>query len=296
MGLGLPIVKKVADSLSAHIKIESNPPEYSGTTISIIFNRYKLPESKATVEYPDKRQMASYQLEQFDINEHKFVPDRPLLLLIEDNHSMLKFLSKKLSNKYNVLCSLNGVEALKKLRDSLVVPDLILSDIMMDKMDGFAFAKIISEQTAFNHIPILFLSARSTPSDKLKGLRLGAIDLIQKPFSFEVLNQKIEAIIQTISKQKRAFLNSTVSNLKVFYNSEKQQAGQSIDQTCKLYNLTAREREIAELILRGSTYKTIGRTLFIAEKTVSKHAENIFRKTGASNKIELINKISSAGA
>ena len=294
MGLGLPIVKKVADSLGAQIKIESNPPKDTGTTINIIFKRYKLSESNASVEYPDKRQTLGYQLEQFEVNEHAFVPGRPLLLLIEDNHSMLQFLSKKLSNNYNVLCCLNGVEALKKLHDSLVVPDLILCDIMMDKMDGFAFAKIISDQPAFNHIPILFLSARSTPSDKLKGLRLGAIDLIQKPFSFQVLNQKIEAIIQTISKQKRALLDSTVSKLEVSYKEEKQQVGQSINQTCKLYNLTAREIEIVELILRGSTYKTIGKTLFISEKTVSKHAENIFRKTGASNKIELINKVSSS--
>ena len=62
------------------------------------------------------------------------------------------------------------------------MPNLILSDIMMDKMDGFAFAKVISEQDAYNHIPIIFLSAKSTLTDKLKGLRSGAIDLIQKPF------------------------------------------------------------------------------------------------------------------
>ncbi|MGN6803792.1 MAG: sensor histidine kinase, partial [Ginsengibacter sp.] len=72
MGLGLPIVKKVADSLGAQIKIESNPPKDTGTTISVIFKRYKLPESNAPVEYPDKRQTLGYQLEQFEVNERAF--------------------------------------------------------------------------------------------------------------------------------------------------------------------------------------------------------------------------------
>ncbi len=293
MGLGLPIVKKVADGLGAQIQIASNPGKYTGTTISIIFNRHKLVGNNRSIEDPDKRHFLCYDLELYDINDSEYLPGKPSILLIEDNQSMLKFLSKRLRYKYNVVCSLNGVEALKKLHDSTVVPDLILCDIMMDKMDGFAFARAISEQDAFNHIPILFLSARSTSSDKLKGLRLGAIDLIQKPFSFEVLNQKIETIIQNISKQKRAIVNSTISNLRVFFNTETVHTESSINQTCKLYSLTTREIEIAELILKGSSYKNIGKRLFIAEKTVSKHAENIFRKTGATNKVELINKISS---
>lgn len=113
---------------------------------------------------------------------------------------MLHFLAKKLSDKYNIFCSLNGVEALKKLKDLPVILDLILSDIMMDKMDGFAFAKAIADQNEYNHVPIIFLTAKSTPTDKLKGLRLGAIDFIPKPFSFEELSQKIETFLGNIGK------------------------------------------------------------------------------------------------
>jgi signal transduction histidine kinase/DNA-binding NarL/FixJ family response regulator len=294
MGLGLPIVKKVVDGLGGQIQIDSNPDNFSGTTISIIFNSYSLPEKGVPVANRIEVEPLDYNIEHYDITDAQYLPNKLSLLLIEDNQAMLKFLSKRLRVKYNVFCTLNGVEALKKLHDLPVIPDLILSDIMMDKMDGFAFAKAISEQDAYNHIPVIFLSARSTPTDKLKGLRLGAIDLIQKPFSFEVLNQKIETVLENIRKQKRAILQASILNLKALDNPESFQLAEpssKFEQTCKLYRFTNRETEIVKSIVKGYTYKMIGEILFISEKTVAKHTENIFRKIGASNKIELINKL-----
>ncbi|MDE3184854.1 MAG: response regulator [Bacteroidota bacterium] len=294
MGLGLPIVKKVVDGLGGQIQIESHPEKAPGTKISIIFKRYKLEENKVPVVNPDQAQTLSYNFEPFDMTDTEYHPGKPSILLIEDNQSMLKFLSKKFRDKYNAFCTLNGAEALKKLHELTVIPDLILSDIMMDKMDGFAFAKAIAEQEAYNHIPIIFLSAKSTPSDKLKGLRSGAIDLIQKPFSFEVLSQKIETVLENIRKQKRALLNSSISHLKSLDNSETDQvdsASSRFDQTCNMYRFTNREKEIARSIVKGHTYKMIGETLFISEKTVAKHSENIFRKIGATNKVDLVNKL-----
>jgi DNA-binding NarL/FixJ family response regulator len=208
---------------------------------------------------------------------------------------MLNFLFKKLREKYNVYCALNGAEGIKKLRELPVVPDLILSDIMMDKMDGFSFAKIISEQTGYNHIPIVFLTAKSTSADRMKGLKLGAFDFVSKPFSFEELSQKIETILLNISKQQEAVLKSSISSLKtqkyiktenisVTYNSK-------FDQNCKLFMLTPREIEISRLIIKGNTYKEIAKELFISEKTVTKHIQNMFSKAGVSNKVEFINKL-----
>ena len=121
----------------------------------------------------------------------------------------------------------------------------------------------------------------STVTD-LEGFLLGAIDFIQKPFSFEMLKQKIDTILTNISKQKRAILNSSISNLKALNKLETVQEdtkSSKFEQTCKLYNLTTREREIIIFILKGITYKMIGKTLFIAEKTVAKHVENIFQKS-----------------
>ncbi len=298
MGLGLPIVKKVTDSLGANIHIESKPAEIPGTTVEITFEKYNAKEGDIKAQATSKTQSLIYSIENFDIIDTPYLQERQSILLIEDNKAMLHFLFKKLSIKYNIFCSINGAEALKKLESLPTLPDLILSDIMMDKMDGFAFVKAISEQDAYGHIPIIFLSAKSAPMDKLKGLRLGAIDFIQKPFSFEVLYQKIETVLNTIFKQKKAILDASLSNLKVLSGQETDTVlstmlPPSLDQKCKIYQLTNREIEIVKLILKGIQYKTIAKALFISEKTVSKHIQNIFEKVNVTNKVELLNKLQS---
>jgi DNA-binding NarL/FixJ family response regulator len=169
---------------------------------------------------------------------------------------------------------------------------------MMDKMDGFAFAKAIAEQNEYNHIPLIFLTAKSTPTDKLKGLRLGAIDFIPKPFSFEELNQKVETVLSNIDKQKKAILNLSIANLKSQNNlgaAEDAKLSPTFEQKCRLFNLTNREIEIAKLMIKGVTYKTIAKNLFIADRTVTTHIQNIFEKLGVSNKVEMINKLGNSG-
>lgn len=294
MGLGLSIVKKVTDCLGGHILIESNPEKMPGTKISVILERYHIkPEN--TVTKPSEISSPAYNVENVDVADTPFLPDRQSILLVEDNRTMLSFLLKKLSLKYNLFCSLNGAEALKKLPELPVLPNLILSDIMMDKMDGFRFAKVLDGLDDYNHIPIIFLSAKSTPADKLRGLRLGAIDFIQKPFSSQELIQKIESVLENMAKQKRAVLHSTISHLKILSNLEEASAStdasSAFDQNFKLYNLTCREIEIVKLVRQGFKYKAIAGTLFISERTVTKHVQNIFEKVGVSSKVELINKL-----
>ncbi len=295
MGLGLPIVKKVVDSLGGEIHIESNPTKTSGTLVSIVLNRHFLAENDTPVANSPESKLRILHIENFDIADSPYLHNRHSVLLIEDNKAMLHFLSKKLSGKYNVYCSLNGAEALKKIHDLPVIPDLILSDVMMDKMDGFAFAKAISEQNNYNHIPIIFLTAKSTPTDKLKGLRLGAIDFIPKPFSFEEISHKIETVLGNIGRQKKAILNLSIANLKNLNNlstaPEDAKPSPTVEQNCKLYNLTNRETEIVKLMIRGTKYKEIAKTLFISDRTVTTHIQHIFEKIGVTNKVEMINKL-----
>lgn len=296
MGLGLPIVKNVIETLGGRIMIKSNPAKEPGTKVVVVLRRHYL-----TPENPVSRSSGLpqplYLNEGFDIADTPLLANRPSILLVEDNKAMLQFIKKKLQQKYNIFNTLNGVEALKKLHELPVIPDLIISDIMMDKMDGYSFAKAVSEQIKYSHIPIIFLSARSAPTDKLKGLRLGAIDFIQKPFSSEELLQKIDSVLENISRQKRAVFNSAISHLKSSQSSEGIAPGaqgiSSFDKNCKLYNLTSREIDIIKLIRQGAKYKTIAEILFISDRTVTTHVQNIFEKVGVSNKVELLRKIDS---
>jgi DNA-binding NarL/FixJ family response regulator len=248
-----------------------------------------------SVQVVNEPALPYYRMPDIEIEDSAYSTAKRTILLIEDNKEMLQFLSKKLKNKYNVYSTLNGADAIKKLSGLPVVPDLILSDIMMDKMDGFSFVKAISGQDAYKHVPVIFLTAKSTATDRMKGLKHGAIDIVPKPFSFEELNQKIETILANISKQKMAILNTSISNLNQLKNFSPESSPvisqSNFDESSKLFNLTAREREIATLMVKGQTYKEIAKELFISEKTVTKHIQNMFGKAGVSNKVGLINKL-----
>jgi len=295
MGLGLPIVKKVVDSLAGEIVIESNPGNGPGTKVLIILTKHDLKAEDIPVQITKEASNPNYQFADYAIEDSAYLPERRSILLVEDNKAMLQFLCNKFRGKFNVYYALNGADALKKLHELPVIPDLILSDIMMDKMDGFSFAKAISEQTSYNHIPIVFLTAKSTPTDRLKGLKLGAIDFVSKPFSFEELNLKIETILLNISKQQTAILNSSISSLKTLksLNNENNTVNSDsrFDRNIRLLSLTNREIEIAKLIVKGKTYKEIASELFISEKTVTKHIQNMFEKATVSNKVGFINKL-----
>jgi DNA-binding NarL/FixJ family response regulator/anti-sigma regulatory factor (Ser/Thr protein kinase) len=295
MGLGLPIVKNVVDSLAGEIVVESNPGLVPGTKILIILTKHDLKAEEMPVQSAKEASNPNYQFADYAIEDTVYLPERHSILLVEDNKAMLQFLCNKFREKFNVYYALNGAEALRKLHELPVIPDLILSDIMMDKMDGFAFAQVISEQANYNHIPIIFLTAKSTPTDRLKGLKLGAIDFVSKPFSFEELNQKIETILLNISKQQTAIINSSILNLKTLkkLNTENPTViyDSKFDQNIRLLNLTNREIEIAKLIVMGKTYREIATELFISEKTVTKHIQNMFEKAVVSNKVGFINKL-----
>jgi signal transduction histidine kinase/DNA-binding NarL/FixJ family response regulator len=295
MGLGLPIVKKVVEGIGGTVSIESNLVKTRGTKVTIALPRYNPIEEDEPIKGTDRLNKLNYSFNYEEIKDSDYDAQKKAILLVEDNAAMVNFLFTKLRLSYNVFGAHNGSEALKKLFEMPVMPDLILSDVMMGKMDGYIFAKTLSEQDKYSHIPIIFLTAKSTHNDRLKGLRLGALDFISKPFSFEELSQKIETILDNIVKQQKAILNTSIAALKNGKNKGSDNIAQSslskFEQNCKLFHLTSREVEIARLILRGKTYKNIGKQLFISEKTVTKHIQNIFAKIDVCNKVELINKL-----
>jgi len=293
MGLGLPIVKKVIEDLNAEIIIESNPKKEPGTKISVILSKYEKSENEM-VPHNRIEKIILINNEEIKQDPDFDQPDRQTILVVEDNISMVNYLIKKLKEKYNIYAALNGHEALKKIKSSNLLPDLIISDVMMDKVDGYEFIKIISGYPSYNHIPLIFLSAKSATEDRLYGLSLGAIDFIQKPFKVNELLQKIESVLINAGKQKQAILTCAFNNLNKHENFRLKNSGDVFNQNCDFYKLTSREKEIVKLICDGNTYKAIGETLFISERTVTKHVQNIFEKLHVSNKIELINKLEAA--
>ncbi|RPD44040.1 response regulator [Paracnuella aquatica] len=290
MGLGLPIVKKVVDDLNGEVKLESDPKMGPGTTITVALKKHVLAIGEEVLAINQSKKPLA-PMPDVGIKENVYDATKPAILVVEDNTAMVNYLIKKLSECYNVFAALNGNDALKKIKTLPVLPDLIISDVMMDKVDGYTFVRILSNDPSYSHIPFIFLSAKSTRDDKLQGLRLGAIDFIQKPFSFQELAGKISSILAHAGKQKRAVLSSALNALAGPDNTRLRSTTDDFEKNCKLYHLTTREKDIAKLICEGYKYKEIGDTLFISERTVTKHVQNIFEKVDVSNKIELINRL-----
>ena len=239
----------------------------------------------------------SFSFENYQVEEPVFTDAKQTIILVEDNLELLSYLLKKLSKKYNVYASRNGAEALRKLKE-MPTPNLIISDIMMDQMDGFKLAKIISDTERYNHIPFLFITAKSTQKDKLAGLNMGALDVIQKPFSMTELQYKVEAVLTSHSRQRKALLTQLASHsVKIMSDGPEEilidgmeQKKIKFEHKCKLYNLTSQETEITKRLIEGITYKKIGEELYISEYTVKTHAQNIFKKVEVQNKLALIKR------
>ncbi len=119
------------------------------------------------------------------------------ILVVEDEHTLRRLLEYRLSKKYSVRTAANGEEAL--LRISEERPDLIISDIMMPKMDGFALLAALQDRKETSVIPFIFLTAKADEQSRLKGRRTGVDDYITKPFDIDQLLARVERLLARTS-------------------------------------------------------------------------------------------------
>ncbi len=110
---------------------------------------------------------------------------RYTLLLVEDSPDMLSFVSRQLSGNYQILTATNGEDALALLKEHSV--NLVISDIMMPKMDGLELCQRLKQEMEYSHIPVILLTAKTTLQAKIEGMKRGADAYIEKPFSVEYL-------------------------------------------------------------------------------------------------------------
>lgn len=214
------------------------------------------------------------------------------ILIVEDNEDMLNYMSSKLFWEYEVLTAKNGKQAIKELMDNLdSLPNLIITDVMMDEMDGMEFINKINSLLQFAHIPIIIITAKTSDETKFEGLKLGAIDYIPKPFLMEELILKIKSILNLQTNYRIKLIQETLSKFDTSSASAKTGHYAQIHAAAEKYNLTKRESEIAALITLGTSYPKIADQLFISAKTVRKHVQHIFEKLNIQSKYQLLNKL-----
>ncbi len=134
----------------------------------------------------------------------------PILLIIEDNIDITYYLRTCFEEKYHIITAVNGKMGIEKATEEL--PDMIISDVMMPEMDGFEVCENLKKDERTNHIPIILLTAKATPEDKLSGLSYGADAYLIKPFKKEELEIRMENLMEIRRTLQTKYSSSLLSS------------------------------------------------------------------------------------
>ncbi|WP_295767016.1 hybrid sensor histidine kinase/response regulator transcription factor [uncultured Mucilaginibacter sp.] len=195
-GIGLSLVKEIVELQGGNIDVKSvyaDEGAVSGTEFTV-FLPYQKPDIQTAAVQEGVEHNATLV-----VNETSSVTTSAVILLVEDNPDLALFIINSLRNHYHVEHAWNGLEASNMALE--LMPDLVLSDVLMPVMDGLALCKILKEDLRTSHIPVLLLTARSGSENKIEGLEIGADDYLTKPFEVAELLLRI----QNIFKRQQSF-------------------------------------------------------------------------------------------
>ena len=123
-------------------------------------------------------------------------PDRekPDILVVEDHVDVRKYICEQLQTEYNVIEAVDGKEGIEKAKE--IIPDLIVSDIMMPRVDGYELCRELKKDIKTSHVPIILLTAKASEESIVQGLETGVDDYITKPFNSKILAIRIKNLIE----------------------------------------------------------------------------------------------------
>lgn len=195
-GIGLPFTRQMVESMNGTITVTNMKGEGVLFTIFLPLNQ-NLVESQPWVE---ETVTTKPLLENMDQKIGQTIEDgiendsSPSILIVEDNPDISFYISTLLKGKYHLDYASNGEEGIDKARNSM--PDLILTDLMMPGMDGYALCHEIRQSEILNHIPIIIITAKSGVADRIHGLEEGADAYLLKPFNAEELLVRVEKLLE----------------------------------------------------------------------------------------------------
>ncbi|MGY0427021.1 MAG: hybrid sensor histidine kinase/response regulator, partial [Polaribacter sp.] len=205
-GIGLSIVKDIVELHFGLIKVESTINQGSTFIINIPLGNKHFKEDEIKKPVLEQDELINYKKEIDNVYSEEF-KDKTLLL-IEDNTYLREYLKDFLSKNYKIIEASNGEIGLQKTLDHN--PDLVISDVMMPKMDGFSFCYQLKTDVRISHIPVILLTARSFAIDKIEGLKHGADDFLIKPFNEEVLKARINNLLRNRKLLHKLFSRNSI--------------------------------------------------------------------------------------
>ena len=179
-GLGLAIVKELVELHGGTISVESKLNNGTTFYISLPIDEDKLLSEENTLTLETKSDDAQ------DLKE--------MILIVEDNFDVRNYIKENLEQHYKIEEAENGEEGILKAIEK--IPDLIITDLMMPKVDGFELCNKLKNDHRTSHIPIVMLTAKADEESKLDGLQIGADEFLAKPFSSRELEIRVGNLIR----------------------------------------------------------------------------------------------------
>ena len=199
------------------------------------------------------------------------------LLVVDDEPKLLRAVAVNLRGEgYEVVTARSGAEALVRINE--MMPDLVVSDIRMPRMDGFKLARALRSNPRTALIPIIFLTAKDEREDRLAGIRTGVDAYLVKPFDPEELIAVVANILTRLERTSAelARLVGTAHGVE-----------SSLSQFAHDEDFTESEARVARLVADGLSNKDIAAELNLSVRTIEGHISNILGKKGWSNRVEI---------
>jgi DNA-binding NarL/FixJ family response regulator len=214
------------------------------------------------------------------------------LLLVDDEPGVRESVQAYLEDneEFVVKVASNATEAWEMLQKE--IPDLIVSDVMMPKVNGYQFLQQIREDPRFQSLPVVLLTARGMTSDRILGHKAGCDAYLAKPFDPD----ELEAIVKNLlDRSDRSAESSGGSDLEKVAKDIEQIKELLVNQTNIVptpppiaIELTPREQSVLDLVAQGFMNKEIARQLSTSVRNVEKYVSRLFSKTGTNSRTELV--------
>lgn len=204
-GIGLALVKELVDLFEGKISVESKPGQGAVFTLVLPIRREAPTEDRNGI--PANNMMAyptPVEAGLVALDEGPDAEGRPIVMVIEDNPSVANFVASCLSRQYKVQAITDSRQGLAAVREQL--PDLVFCDLMMPDMDGYEVCAAIKSDERTCHIPVVFLSAVTEQTERLKRLEAGADAYLSKPFREEELQAVAAGLLQIRERLRGRYL------------------------------------------------------------------------------------------
>ena len=212
------------------------------------------------------------------------------ILVVDDDQGTRLSISEYLElSGYSVMTADDGQEALAMIEE--YHPDLMVTDIVMPRMNGYELVRRLRQHPAFRLLPVILLTARIKTQERILGYQSGCDLYLPKPFELEELAAAIRNLLeraQIIQSEYGFFPQENLGTSPSITKATEADKSQSDHIQKSPIELTPREQEVLELLTHGFSNAEIGQQLYLSSRTVEKHVSSLLKKTDTSNRAELV--------